>query len=478
MSESLKSKTVKGTVWSSVERFSVQGIQFAVMIVMARLLTPSDYGLVGMIAIFIAISQSLVDSGFSQALIRKQDRTEVDNSTVFYFNIAVGGLLYLILFVCAPLIADFYGEPSLTPITRAIGLSVVFNSLAVVQRALLTVRLDFKTQAKASLAGCLVSGAVGIGMAYGGRGVWAIVWQQITNLFVVTSLLWVLSKWKPVPRYSWRSFRELFGFGSKMLASGLLDTLYRNIYLIVIGKVFRASDLGYYTRANQFSDFASSNITGIFQRVTYPVLCTIQDDTERLRDVYRRLLKTSAFVIFPLMMGLAAVSKPMVVTFLTEKWLFSAVLLVPLCFASMWYPVHAINLNLLQVEGRSDLFLRLEVIKKILGVAVLCVTLPLGLVWMCWGSLVSSIIALVINTRYTGRLIGLGFMSQMRDLLPTFVLSIAVGGVVYLTVTFISMAAPVALAVGVLEGAAIYTAAARILRFSEFKELTAIIKRR
>lgn len=478
MSESLKSKTVKGTVWSSVERFSVQGIQFAVMIVMARLLTPSDYGLVGMIAIFIAISQSLVDSGFSQALIRKQDRTEIDNSTVFYFNIAVGGLLYLILFVCAPLIADFYGEPSLTLITRAIGLSVVFNSLAVVQRALLTVRLDFKTQAKASLAGCLVSGAVGIGMAYGGCGVWAIVWQQITNLFVVTSLLWVLSKWKPVPRYSWRSFRELFGFGSKMLASGLLDTLYRNIYLIVIGKVFRASDLGYYTRANQFSDFASSNITGIFQRVTYPVLCTIQDDTERLRDVYRRLLKTSAFVIFPLMMGLAAVSKPMVVTFLTEKWLFSAVLLVPLCFASMWYPVHAINLNLLQVEGRSDLFLRLEVIKKILGVAVLCVTLPLGLVWMCWGSLVSSIIALVINTRYTGRLIGLGFMSQMRDLLPTFVLSMAVGGVVYLTVTFISMAAPVALAVGVLEGAAIYTAAARILRFSEFKELTAIIKRR
>ncbi len=478
MAESLKSKTVKGTLWSSVERFSVQGIMFVVMIIMARMLTPEDYGLVGMITIFVAVSQSLIDSGFSQALIRKQDRTETDNSTVFYFNIAVGAALYTILFLCAPIISDFYGEPQLTPVTRAIGLCIVFNSLAVVQRALLTVRLDFKTQAKATLIGAVVSGAAGVTMAYTGFGVWAIVTQQVVNLALVTLFLWVFSHWKPIWAYSWKSFRELFSFGSKLLASGLIDTLYRNMYLIVIGKVFKASDLGYYTRAHQFSDFASSNITGIFQRVSYPVLCTIQDDDTRLADVYRRLLKVSAFVIFPLLMGLAAVARPLVITFLTEKWLSAATLLVPLCFAGMWYPVHAINLNLLQVKGRSDLFLRLEIIKKALGVAMLCITLPMGLLPMCWGMLANSIISLVINTHYTGRLIHLGFLAQMRDLLPSLALSMATGAAVHATVTLIPMHPGLALAAGVIEGAALYSAIAKLLRFKEFAELMSIIRRK
>lgn len=478
MEESLKNKTVKGTLWSTLERFSVQGIQFVVMIIMARLLTPEDYGLVGMLVIFIAVSQSLIDSGFSQALIRKQDRSEVDNSTVFYFNIGVGAVLYFILFFSAPLIARFYNEPVLTPITRAIGLSLVLNSLVVVQRALLTIRLDFKTQAKASLAGAVISGVVGIWMAYKGFGVWAIVWQQISNLAIITIILWVLSKWKPVWAYSWASFRELFGFGSKLLASGLLDTLYRNMYLIVIGKVFKAADLGYYTRAHQFSDFASSNITGIFQRVTYPVLCTIQDDDLRLSDVYRRLLRTSAFIIFPLMLGLAAVAKPMVLAFLKEQWLFTAVLLQILCLSEMWYPVHAINLNLLQVKGRSDLFLKLEIIKKVLGVTMLCITLPLGLIAMCWGMLANSVIALIINTHYTGKLIHLDFLAQMRDLLPILMLSLATGGLVYATVTLIPMNPWVGLSVGIAEGVTVYVVVAKVLRFREFSELVSIIRRK
>lgn len=478
MADSLKNKTVKGTLWSSIERFSVQGIQFVVMIIMARILTPADYGLVGMLAIFIAVSQSLIDSGFSQALIRKQDRTEVDNSTVFYFNIGVGIVLYLFLFAFAPMIADFYSEPLLIPITRAIGLSLVFNSLTVVQRALLTIKLDFKTQAKASFVGCIVSGVLGIWMAYSGFGVWAIVWQQISNLFVITLLLWILSKWTPVLAYSWKSFRELFGFGSKLLASGLLDTIYRNIYLIVIGKVFKASDLGYYTRAHQFTDFASSNITGIFQRVTYPVLCTIQDDDGRLSEVYRRLLRTSAFVIFPLMMGLAAVARPMVLTFLTEKWMFSSILIVPMCFSGMWYPVHAINLNLLQVKGRSDLFLRLEIIKKIIGVTMLCITIHFGLIWMCWGMVLNSLIALAVNTHYTGKLIQIGFFTQMKDLLPTLALSVSVGFIVFLTVTFVHLHAVIALILGIIEGVVIYALAAKILRLSEFDEILSLIKRK
>lgn len=474
----MKNKTVKGTVWSSLERFSVQGIQFVVMIVMARILTPADYGLVGMLAIFIAVSQSLIDSGFSQALIRKQDRSEIDNSTVFYFNIGVGAVLYLLLFFSAPLIARFYNEPQLIPITRVVGLSLVFNSLAVVQRALLTVNLDFKTQAKASFVGAIISGAIGITMAYTGFGVWAIVWQQISNLATVTILLWMLSHWKPIWAYSWDSFRELFGFGSKLLASGLLDTIFKNLYLIVIGKFFKASDLGYYTRAHQFTDFASSSITGIFQRVTYPVLCTIQNDDVRLSDVYRRLLKTSAFIVFPLMTGMAAVAEPMVISFLTEKWLFSALLIQILCFSQMWYPVHAINLNLLQVKGRSDLFLKLEIIKKILTIIMLCITLPMGLIPMCIGMIVNSLIALVINTHYTGKLIHLGFLKQMKDLLPTFILSLAVGASVYFTVTYIPMKSWVALSVGVIQGILLYIGAAKLMRFSEFSELLSIIQRR
>lgn len=444
---------------------------------MARILTPADYGLVGMLAIFLAISQSIIDSGFSQALIRKQDRSEIDNSTVFYFNIGVGIVLYAILFFAAPLIADFYKQPILIPLTRLIGLSLILNSLAVVQRALLTIKLDFKTQAKASLAGAIISGGIGIWMAYTGFGVWAIVWQQLINLAVVTILLWILSHWKPILAYSWKSFKELFNFGSKLLASGLLDTVYKNLYLIVIGKVFKASDLGYYTRATQFTDFASSNVTGIFQRVTYPVLCEIQNDDARLADVYRRLLKTSAFIVFPLMLGLGAIAKPMVLSFLTDKWLFSAVLIQILCFSQMWYPVHAINLNLLQVKGRSDLFLRLEIIKKILGVAMLCITLPMGLIPMCWGMVANSIIALIINTHYTGKLINLGFLRQMRDLLPSLLLSLSVGGIVYLTVTLLPISSWLALSIGVIEGVVVYTALAKILRFSEFSELISIVRK-
>lgn len=478
MAESLKNKTVKGTVWSSLERFSVQGIQFFVMIIMARILTPADYGLVGMLAIFIAVSQALIDSGFSQALIRKQDRSETDNSTVFYFNIGVGIVLYFLLFLSAPIIASFYNEPRLIPITRAVGLSLVFNSLAVVQRALLTINLDFKTQAKASFVGAILSGAIGISMAYTGFGVWAIVWQQISNVAVVTVLLWILSRWKPAWSYSWKSFRELFGFGSKLLAAGLLDTIFKNLYLIVIGKFFRASDLGYYTRAHQFTDFASSNITGILQRVTYPILCTIQNDDKRLRDVYRRLLKTSAFIIFPLMTGLAAIAKPMIISFLTEKWLFSAVLIQILSFSMMWYPVHAINLNLLQVKGRSDLFLKVEIIKKILTVIVLCITLPLGLIPLCIGTIFNSIISLIINTHYTGRLIHLGFFKQMKDLLPILLLSLVIGVIVYMTVTYILMESWLAVSVGVVEGIVLYAGLAKLLKFSEITELLSIIHRK
>lgn len=477
MSDSLKSKTVKGVVWSSIERFSTQGVQFLIMIIMARLLTPKDYGLIGMLAIFLAVAQSLIDSGFSQALIRKQDRTDVDNSTVFYFNIVVSSALYLILFIAAPFVADFYNQPELTSVMRVVCLGVILNSLAVVQRALLTVRIDFKTQAKASLSAAVISGCIGIVLAYCGFGVWSLVVQQLLNLSVNTLLLWIFSKWRPIAVFSWKSFHELFAFGSKLLASGLLDTLYRNIYPIVIGKLFSASSLGHYTRAHQFSEFPSSNVTGIIQRVTYPILCGIQDETERLAIVYRKFLKLSAFIIFPLMIGLSAVARPFIDIALGTQWGFCGQLLQIICFAMMWYPIHAINLNLLQVKGRSDLFLRLEIIKKILGITVLCITAPFGLVVMCYGQIFNSIVALVINTYYTGKLINVGFIRQMKDLLPTILLSLTMFGAILLVNGFIE-ANIYRLIIGVLVGVIVYVSGSYIFKFKELQTLFSLIRRK
>lgn len=475
MTTSLKNKTIKGTIWSFIERFSVQGISFLVMIIMARLLTPSDYGIVGMITIFIAISQALVDGGFSQALIRKQNRSEVDNSTIFYFNITVGLFLYLILFVSAPLIANFYNEPLLVKITRIISLSIVINSFVVVQRAILTVKIDFKTQAKASLIAAILSGISGIWMAYSGFGLWSIVSYQIIYVLVNCILLWVLSKWRPKLIFSIQSLQELFGFGSRLSISTIIDTIYRNMYLLVIGKFFNSSDLGYYTRAQQFAEFPSQNITSILQRVTYPILCTIQDDKVRLSEAYRKFLRISAYIIFPLMLGLAALSKPIIILILKEQWLFTANILPLLCFALMWYPIHAINLNLLQVEGRSDLLLRTEIIKKIIGVAILIISIPCGIYGICIGLIINSIISLIINTYYTGKLISIGFFLQMKDLTPIFIISLIMGIIIHIITICLPMAPIFSVLTGLLVGPCIYYLLSRILKLNELTQLISIL---
>lgn len=475
MAESLKKQAVSGILWSAVERFSVQGVLFLIMIIMARILSPKDYGLVGMLAVFIAVSQSLIDSGFSQALIRKQNRTDIDNSTVFYFNIVVGFALYGLLYIAAPFVAQFYHTPELTSLMRVICISIIFNSFAVVQRALLTIKVDFRTQAKATFSAAVLSGIVGISMAYSGFGVWSIVAQQLTNLGTNTIFLWIFAKWIPIKSFSWNSFKELFSFGSKLLFSGLLDTLYKNIYLIVIGKVFTASNLGYYTKAHELAVLPSSNLTGILQRVTYPILCKIQNDDDHLSLVYRRFLRVSAFIIFPLMMGISALSTPIILLLLKEQWLFSATLLKILCLSGMWYPIHSINLNLLQVKGRSDLFLRLEVIKKIIYVIILIITIPIGLIAMCIGQILSSLICLGINTYYTGKLIDVGFIRQMKDLLPTLILSIAMWLIVFFIQSLMDSSVQ-KLVVGTISGIIFYTFSAYLLRFRELKEVLSIIR--
>ena len=474
--QSLKDKTIKGFIWSSVERLSVQGVQFLVMLVIARFLDPEDFGLIGMLAIFLAVAQSLIDSGFSQALIRKQDRTETDNSTIFFFNIVVSFILYLLLYSIAPSVAVFYNEPQLCDLMRVLCVVVIINSFTVVQRAIYTIKLDFKTQAKASFIAAVLSGCVGIYLAIMGYGVWSLVWQQLLNAGINTIILWVFSCWYPRFVYSWRSFRELFSFGSKLLVSGLIDTIYTNIYTLVIGKIFTATNLGFYTQADRFTRFPSSNLTGILQRVTYPVLCSIQDDDDRLKGDYRKLLRVSAFIIFPLMCMLAGVAYPLVELLIGEKWRFAATLIIPLCFTMMWWPIHAINLNLLQVKGRSDLFLKLEIIKKIIGVCVLAASIPFGLQFMCYAGTATSIICLMINTYYTGKLIGVGFMMQMRDLSGTTILSLIVFAVVYICTSFVDIII-LQLFLSLFVGVLLFVGMSYLLKFKELNYLRLVINK-
>lgn len=477
MAESLKKKTVKGVIWSAIERFAVSGIGFLFSIILARLLLPSDYGLIAMLTIFMAVAQTFIDSGFSTALVRKPDRTEADNATVFYFNIVISVVCYLIIFFCAPLIADFYNEEKLIWLSRIIALTLVIGSLAGVHGALLSIKLDFKTQAKITLSATIVSGIVGIMLAYLGWGVWALAFQQVLASIIRTILFWIYVKWWPKERFSKKSFKEMFSFGSKLLASGLLDTLYNNIYVIVIGKIFSSRTLGLFSRAEHWCTFIAPTFTAIIQRVSFPVLSTIQNEDDRLRLGYRKILKLSAFIIFPLMMGLAAIGEPLIRITLTDKWIECVPLMQILCFSMMWYPIHAINLNLLQVKGRSDLFLKLEIYKKILGVIILCVTIPMGLYAMCYGRIVSSILCLALNTFYTGKLIHLGFFYQMKDLLFSLINSMLMGGLVYLSILYLPNIW-LQLVLGILIGAVYYIFSAYLFKPMEWKELVLILKRK
>ena len=473
--ESLKSKTVKGVIWNGMGSFSAQGIHFIVMLVIARILSPKDFGLVGMLAVFIEIAQSFVDSGFSQALIRKQNRSDVDNCTIFFFNILVASLLYIILFLMAPWVASFYNEPQLLVLMRVLCLIIVINSFNCVQNALFTSKIDFKTIAKVTIISALMSGIVGVYMALKGMGVWTLVWQQLIDAFIRTILLWFYSSWFPRLSYSWKSFKELFSFGSKLLVSGLLETLYKNMYTLVIGKVFSASSLGFYTQANRFTLFPSANLTSVLQRVTYPVLCKLQNDELALQNAYRRLLRVSAFIIFPLMCLLAGVSTPLVELILGRKWLFAATLIVPLCFSMMWFPIHSINLNLLEVKGRSDLFLKVEIIKKVIGVAILVFSIQFGLLAMCWIGILGSLISLIVNTYYTGKLIKVGFLVQMRDLSGTLITSLLTFCLAWAVTLFVK-GVIIQLIIGVVAGSVFFVGTCFLFRFKEIEFLKSIVR--
>ena len=431
MADSLKHKAVRGVGWSFVDNIANSGITFLVGLVLARILTPAEYGVMAMVTIFIAISNSIVDSGFSNALIRKIKIEQIDYNTVFYFNLVVSLFLYLILFFCAPAISVFFKEPILVNIMRVIGWILVINALAIIPRTILVRNVDFKTQTKVSLISSIFSGVIGIGMALTSFGVWSLVGQQLSRQFLNTVFLWFFCHWRPLWEFSIQSFKELFGFGSKLLLSGLLNTIYNDIYSLVIGRCYSAADLGQYTRASQFNTIFSSNLTTVVQRVSYPVLSSIQNEERRLREAYRRVIKVTMLVTFACMLGLAAVAKPLLVLLIGEKWLPAVYFLQIICFSGMLYPLHAINLNILQVKGRSDLFLKLEIIKKIIATVPIVIGIFWGIELMLWGSVCSSFIAFFLNSYYSAPLIGYPTSRQIKDVTPTLGISFGVAAVMW-----------------------------------------------
>lgn len=474
MTENLKRKTVSGVMWSAIERFSLQGVQFVMQLVMARLLLPSNYGMIAMLTIFLQIAQAFIDSGFTNALIQKKDRTEVDYSTVFYFNIIIALLFYCILFVSAPLIAKFYNMPDLILVMRVMALSLIILSFSAVHKTKLTIEINFKIQSKITLIAAGISGIIGVGIAYWGYGVWALVYQSILNAMLTTILFNCFYRWKPLKTFSMKSFKRLFSFGSKLLVSGLIHTVYYNLYGIVIGKRFSAAELGYYTRAEQFAILPSYNLSAIITRVTFPILSSIQDDNERLASTYRKYIRLSSYLIFPLMVGLASLANPLVDLFLTEKWNGTVALLQILCFDWMFDHLSGINLNLLYVKGRSDLALRLEIIKKIIAITILLASIPLGIIGMCLGRVLYSLIATYANTYYTNSLIGLSFRTQLKDIIPYLILSLAMGGVVYAT-TYLGLSNIIQLIIGITIGILFYISISYIFKITSLKVLLQLI---
>ena len=423
----LKKQAIRGILWSFLEAVGQRGIQFIVGIILARLLLPEEFGLIGMITIFIAISQTFLDSGFGAALIQKAEISNKDTSSVFYFNIIIGIIAALTLCFVSPWVASFYDQPLLTPLLRVMSTILIINSFGLVQIVLLRKEVNFKTYTKAVLIASGLSGLIGVGMAWSGYGVWSLAFQQISAALILVILLWKFNPWRPTKEFSFSSLRQMFNFGSKLFASGLLNTIFENIYLIIIGKIFSPADLGYFTRAKNLQQLPSRTISGIVARVAFPVFSKIQDDTERIKRGMKKALTVLVFINFPLMVGLAITAKPVVIVLLTEKWLPCVKYLQLLCMVGMLFPLHLINLNVLQAMGKSDLFLRLEIIKKVLTTISICITWRWGISAMIIGQIITSLFSYYLNAYYNRRLVNYSIWEQIHDLAPYLFNAIIMG---------------------------------------------------
>lgn len=435
MAESLRNKTVRGVMWAFLERVGTQLVHFLVTIVLARLLTPADYGTIGMLSVFLSISQLFIDSGFGSALIRKNDRSDEDFSTVFWYNLTIAFICYGLLFFSAPFIASFYKMPILIGVLRVIGLNLIINALYTVQVTRLTAHVQFWLQAKIAVTGAVVSGVVGITLAYCGCGAWSLVGQSLSAAMFSCVMFWVFSGWRPRFLFSRASFRQLFGFGSKIMVASSLHTIYSNISPMIIGRRYSAEDLGFYARGDGLASLPGGVFQSTLGRVIFPVLSSIQDDEQRLKAVYNRYLRLVTSLVAPLMLLLAACAKPIVLLLLGEKWLPCVPYLQLLAVALVVDPIILVNLNILYVKGRSDVVLKLEIIKKIIAIVIVVTSVQFGVLWLCVGRVIYAYIALIINIYYCGPFLGMGFWRQMHEVLPIYLSALISASIAYVTVT-------------------------------------------
>jgi O-antigen/teichoic acid export membrane protein len=476
MIDNLRSRTTYALSWSIIERIGQQSIQLAISVVLARLLMPEQFGLLAMLTIFIAIAQSLVDAGFGLALIQKQDSNELDECSIFYLNIAFGFLAAALLFLGAPWIASFYNAAILEPLTQALSLNLIINAFGIVHVALLMKRIEFRTNMKINVIASVLSGGVGITMAYGGYGVWSLATQSITGSLARTFLLWFFVRWHPVWKFSFQSIKIMFSFGSKMLFSNMLDQAYNNLLPVIIGKMYSAADLGYYTRARSLQQTPVNAISDSVARVTFPIFSNIQNDKPRLKRGVKKALANLVMVNFPFMLGLAIVAKPLVLLLLTERWLPCVPYIQLLCILGLLYPLHVINLNALMAQGRSDLFLRLEVLKKIIALIIIFITYRWGISIMIFGQIIVSVMCYVINSHYTGKFLDYPIMEQVHDLIHSLTLSTLMTCCIY-TLNFLSINShSLLLILQIISGIVLYITLCWFTKLPSFMESLLLIK--
>ena len=470
-------KVFSNFIWRFAERCGAQLVTFIVSIVLARILTPSDYGTIALVTVFTTILQVFIDSGLSTALIQKKDADDLDFSSVFYFNFVICIILYLIMFVSAPFIADFYKDSSLVSIVRVISLTLVISGVKGVQQSYVSRHMLFKRFFFSTLGGTIFSAVLGIIMAYAGFGVWAIVFQQLSNNAIDTLILWITVKWRPIKKFSWSRLKNLLSFGWKMLASSLLDTVYNNLRNMIIGKLYTSADLAFYNQGDKFPKLIVTNINTSIDSVLLPTMSNEQDNHVRVKDMTRRAIKISTYIMAPLMIGLAFCVKPIVQIVLTDKWLPCVPYLQIFCISYLFWPIHTANLNAIKAMGRSDLFLKLEVIKKFIGMILLLITMNISVMAMAYSLLISGLISQVINSWPNRYLLKYSYIDQIKDILPNIVMALIMGVFVYF-INYLNLSVLVSLMVQIILGGIIYLVLSIFTKNDSFIYLINILKNR
>jgi teichuronic acid exporter len=475
MSKDLKQTAAKGSGWSAVERLSSQGTQFLFGIILTRILLPADYGMIGLVLIFIAVGQTLVDAGFSSALIWKKNTTQIDYSSVYYFNIGISLIIYIFFFFLAPLIARFYNKLDLILLIRVICLNFIILSFGVIQQTILNKSFDIKTLAKVNFIGSLFGGIISVILALKGFGVWAIVVQILSKSLISTVLLWIFNSWRPLWVLSMKSIKSLFTYGSNIMIAGLIYSTFQNLYYVIIGKIFPIVTLGYYTRAVQLSEFPVTTVSSIFQRITFPVFSILQDETERLKNAVRKSLKIIVFILYPILFGLIATSDIFIELIFSPKWLPASIFFKLLCVLGLFYPFLVINDEVLKAKGRSGMLLKLQIISKIIIVINFVIAYRWGISAIIIGQIVSVFITFSINSYVTGRLIQYPQWQQLKDIFPYLLISLVMGILISFIPVLISNKI-VALSLMILSGIFVYFTISYVAKITELREIFDLAK--